>query len=136
MSATPDRIVAAGWATVDLDRAAVELAHLLAPGARFEPSPSSILLGATCLVGRTDGAPAPAPVVVLLEPITEGRLAAALARHGEGWRATWTAPADDGPPTADRAPIRPGPLGPERLDIDTPREGPFRLSVVAATIEP
>ena len=65
------RLVALGWATVDLDRTAGEF------GLRVEPGPSDRLLGARC--GMVVG-----PGVVLLEPATEGRLAASLARWGEG----------------------------------------------------
>ena len=39
-------------------------------------------------------APRYGPAIVLLEPSTEGRLAATLARHGEGWCATWLAAVD------------------------------------------
>ena len=42
------RVLAVGWATVELDRAAEELAHLLAPGAGFAAAASSVLLGARC----------------------------------------------------------------------------------------
>ena len=80
----PDREVP-GWATVDLDRSLAALAPR--DGDRWRPSTgcpaagtSDALLGAFArpFTGR-DGAE-----IVLLEPSTEGRLAAALARHGEG----------------------------------------------------
>ena len=78
------------------------------------------------------------PLVVLLEPSTEGRLAETLARHDEGWCATWwpaeagsDATGDPAPPTSVR---RPGPLGPERLVLGGRRSGPHRLLVEAATI--
>ena len=62
-----------GWATVDLDRA-VEESGLTDWAPMEEPT-----LGARGLrinLGLVD--------LVLLEPSTEGRLAAWLARHGEG----------------------------------------------------
>lgn len=123
--------VAAGWATVELDRAAVELGRLLAPGATFEAAPDCLLLGARCRIGRAAGRDAPAPLIVLLEPITEGRLAATLARHGESWCATWET---DDPGRAPTSTERSGPLGPERLVLGGPLGGPHRLLVSAATI--
>ena len=134
MSEPEEAVLAAGWATVDLDRAAAELATLLAPGAAFEPAAPSEALGATCRIACSGGPPAPAPVLVLLEPATEGRLAAALARHGEGWCATWEAVPTGG--QAEGGPLRTGPLGPERIAPTSPRQGPFRMVVGAATIEP
>lgn len=69
--------LAVGWGTVDLERAA------LGQGSDrpTAPLPDDELLGARCLsVGPTaDDLP-----IVLLEPNTEARLAASLARHGEG----------------------------------------------------
>jgi hypothetical protein len=68
------RLLAIGWATVDLERTLSSLAGRDAGPETSEPS-----LGAR---GRVIGA---GPIrLVLLEPSTEGRLAAALARHGEG----------------------------------------------------
>ena len=127
------RVVGRGWATVELERAARELADSLAPDAAFEAAPRSVILGARCLRGRArhhgeddDGA----DWIVLLEPDTEGRLAAFLARSGEGWAATWTTPTS--PEVTGGAP---GPLGDERLD-DTPgAAGPYRLLLSAATID-
>jgi hypothetical protein len=77
------RFIALGWATVDLERAAATW-----PGVRWRTAPRDSLVGARALVGRT-GTPAGAATAdaitfVLLEPDTEGRLAASLARHGEG----------------------------------------------------
>jgi hypothetical protein len=136
------RIVGRGWATVELDRAAAERRGDLAPGAAFEPADRSAALGATCLRGRVAGGDG---WIVLLEPDTEGPISGFLARHGEGWAATWVA-AD---PTADQTTDRPthqptdqppdlgpGPIGPETLEPGTPRFGPFRLRADAATIEP
>lgn len=65
------RLLALGLATVDLERAADALGGLV------ERLPDDRLLGAR--------AARPAePGILLLEPATEGRLAAALARRGEG----------------------------------------------------
>src|SRR5476651_1012400 len=66
-------IAAVGWATVDADRAQDQF------GQRFEPAARDTLLGASAR--RSQGG---RPETVLLEPDTEGRLAGALARHGEG----------------------------------------------------
>ncbi len=72
-----------GWATVELDRAEGELAEWLAGPA---PDPADDiaepLLGARARVRDSDGLPG--DEIVLLEPATEGRLAASLARDGEG----------------------------------------------------
>jgi hypothetical protein len=129
--------LAVGWATVDLDRAALELAPLLVPGTTFEAAPDCEPLGAHCRIGRV-AAPAAdgASLVILLEPSTEGRLAVTLARHDEGWCATWWPP--DGAPVGEGAlqtsARRPGPLGPERLVLGGPLSGPHRLLVEAVTI--
>jgi len=128
-----NRVIGRGWATVDLDRAAAELAELLQPGASFAEAPRSALLGARCRRGaaRRDSEMA-ADWIVLLEPDTEGRLAAFLARSGEGWAATW-----NGQPAgwANRQGT-PGPLGEERLSGRIGVAGPFPLLLSAATIDP
>ncbi len=69
---SPPRLLGIGWATVDLDRAASLIEPRPAPAAEDE------LLGArTALAAGT-------PWIVLLEPNTEGRIAASLVRGGEG----------------------------------------------------
>jgi hypothetical protein len=88
------RFVAVGWATVDLDRTAAAW-----PATGWLGAPRDALVGARVLLsgpGWADHDVAGAEVagvgmlaharvrVALLEPDTEGRLAAALARHGEG----------------------------------------------------
>lgn len=84
-----DRIVGAdarrvfGWATVDIDRAERDLVR---PLGRFSAStardlPDDTLLGARCRL-LTSGLGE--PEILLLEPATEGRIAASLARFGEG----------------------------------------------------
>ncbi|MBA2299580.1 MAG: hypothetical protein H0W22_02285 [Chloroflexi bacterium] len=127
--------LAVGWATVELERAARELSHLLVPGSAFTDAPSSAILGARCRVG-----PAGEHTglrIVLLEPETEGRLAATLARRGEGWSAMWEASGvvsePPGPVTAPPRPAvsarRPGPLGRERLVPGAGPAAPHRLLV-------
>jgi hypothetical protein len=130
--------LAIGWATVELDRAAQELAVRLPPGAAFVVAMPSIVLGARCLVAS---ASRPGdPRLVLLEPSTEGRLAAALARHGEGWLVTWSPSPAGATATSGRGDVdiawRPGPLGDEALQPDPPVWGPYRLWLSPATIEP
>lgn len=134
MIALPDEAqgaLAVGWATVELDRAASELAHLLAPGSVFSDAPRSAHLGARCWVGPAAGY---AARIVLLEPDTEGRVAATLARSGEGWAATWTLPESSG--TSTVSPARPGPLGDERLLLGGLLAGPYRLIVEAVPSPP
>lgn len=134
------RPLAIGWATVDLDRAERELAARLAPGAAFEPAPPCDHLGARCRVGRAADGVDGVTYLVLLEPSTEGRLAATLARHGEGWCVTWVAgPAatSSDPPSGGRhARWRSGPFGPEQLVPGGPVDGPHHLVVAPATIAP
>lgn len=124
--------VARGWATVELERAAAALSGSLAAGTGFEAAEGSMALGARCLRGTAaDGSGA----IVLLEPDTEGRIAGFLARHGEGWAATWLDAADtdgDGRLVATDG-ATPGPFGLERLEPGSPW-GPFRLRVAPATI--
>lgn len=126
-------ILAVGWATVELDRAAAELGHALVPGSVFADAAPCELLGARCRLGRLAPGAAAADLVVLLEPSAEGRLAATLARHGEGWWVTWEdaagTPLDQGQ-SAERR----GPLGPERLVLGGSPSGPHRLLVTTATI--
>jgi hypothetical protein len=69
--------LAVGWATVDLDRAFAEFGG---PAGAVDVADDQ-LLGAR---GRLLADRPPEPPIVLLEPSTEGRLAASLARHGEG----------------------------------------------------
>jgi hypothetical protein len=128
-------------ATVDLERAAGALA-----GLRFAPAAPDEALGARSMVAPlADGTR-----LVLLEPAREGRLAAFLARHGEGIAALYVAAGADGvdeagdlPATAPEAGDLPaaapeagpgavlgGPLGPARLRLPAPRWGPFVLEVM------
>ena len=134
MSAPPpafDRAVGIGWATVELDRAAIELAAI-ADGP-FLVAPASELLGASCRVApAADGS---GRAIVLLEASTEGRLAATLARHGEGWVAGWFG-SESTPEAAAWSVAAPGPLGAERLAIGGPVAGPHVLRLDGDTIGP
>jgi hypothetical protein len=127
------RIVAVGWATVDLERAAAELEGRWPAFAPIDAVPPSGLLGARARLGRVDAASADADriALVLLEPTTEGRLAASLARHGEGPAAVWlvgpTPAEDDGGPRTSM--VADGPLGRERLVLGGPVAGPHVLLV-------
>lgn len=120
-------IVALGWATVDLDAVRARIEDDAGFGA-FEAAARDEHLGARTIIHR----PGPAsgePMEVLLEPDTEGRIAASLARHGEGFAAIWFGPR----PGSDRerpegfGPLADGPLGPERLLRGGP---PWGLSVL------
>jgi hypothetical protein len=124
--------VAVGWATVDLDRAARELAGLLVPGTDFSTAASSAILGARCRSGPA--AAVPGLWIALLEPETEGPLAGTLARFGEGWTATWVVAAASAP--RDRSTARPGPFGTERLLSGGPLGAPYRLVVEAVPSPP
>ncbi len=76
------RLVGIGWATVDIERAQAELGAAISDDGSWVEAPRDALLGARSAVSRP-GVPG-GPVAVVLEPDTEGRLAAFLARHGEG----------------------------------------------------
>jgi hypothetical protein len=140
---TAGRPIAVGWATVELDRAAIELGTELGiPAERFLDAPETATLGARCRMAH--GALPDGTSLVLLEPATEGRLAHRLARSGEGPAAVWLAVADLNSAVAAlrRAGIetsveRVGPFGAERLALDGPIHGPYRLLVeLAGTIRP
>ncbi len=126
--------LALGWATVDLERAAAAFIELFGPA---DDAPEAMaddeLLGATCLrlaTGRAD-----LPTIILLEPNTEGRLAASLARNGEGPTAAWIL-GDDRALARSRPAA--GPFGSEVLLLDGLPTGPHRLLVLpeAGTITP
>jgi hypothetical protein len=123
------RAVAVGWATVELERAAPAFAAAIPGGVVFEAAADEPLLGARCWVAAgTD------PAIALLEPSTEARVAAFLARHGEGPAAVWLA-ADDGMPAPAGTRVAEGPFGPEHLESGGP-DGPYVLVLVgrASTI--
>jgi hypothetical protein len=80
------RVVGVGWATVDSDRAIGELnASLPVPGpgpGEWVAQERDALLGAS--VRRREPSPDAGVALLVLEPDTEGRLAAFLARFSEG----------------------------------------------------
>jgi hypothetical protein len=80
-------LVAIGWATVEIERAERELEVAIGDGGSWAEAPRDALLGARAAVYRSIATGR--PLVVALEPDTEGRLAASLARHGEGVAATY-----------------------------------------------
>jgi hypothetical protein len=129
------RVIAVGWATVELDRAVEQVGTALRlPAERFVEADASIILGARCLVA-TGCLPA-GVAIVLVEPNTEGRLAASLARHDEGPIAGWLAVEPSDGPTRTRREDetrlslpQPGPFGPERLILDGAIHGPHRLLI-------
>jgi hypothetical protein len=94
MEAEPDRsvidpatgwpVVARIWRTVDVERTVAEIGLVADP---LEPDE---LLGASGVLVR----PGDGPPVAILEPSTEGRLAALLARSGEGDAGVYVAPPD------------------------------------------
>ena len=124
-----------GWATVELERAAADLTSAFAragmPEPEWTPAARDELLGATTWVSRTwwpTWSSDDPPAIVLLEPDTEGRLAATLARHGEGVGAIYVALRPGEPPSRiDAARLgRPsaGPIGSGRLVLARPTWGP------------
>jgi hypothetical protein len=117
------------WAAVELDRAAGELAGL----ATFHAAPRDSTLGAASRRARVPERTLPA--ILLLEPDTEGLLAATLARFGEGVAAIYLGSLDraDVDDTPRLGPPRPGPLGPARLVIGRPRWGPHALVLAGVT---
>ncbi|MBI3746330.1 MAG: hypothetical protein HY264_07380 [Chloroflexi bacterium] len=126
LAAGPHQIVS-GWATVELDRAEEEVAGLLGldEPVRASAVDDDRVLGARCRLlqaGTTS--------VLLMEPSTEGRLAAALARRGEGFTVRYLLVDGGAPERARRAGFMltsagRGPFGGERLVVDGPRSGPF-----------
>lgn len=96
-------LLAVGWATVELDRAETEVAALVQAGTGRVPArttlPDDPQLGARA---RAVWLAEDGPAIVLLEPSTEGRLAAALARFGEGPAVVYVG----------------APAGPSRFDVD------------------
>ena len=126
------RVIATGVATLDLDQAE-EWARATIAHRAITSAPDDVLLGARCrIVAVEDG-----PSLVLLEPNTEGRLAASLARFGQEPVVSYmgsVVPADDVVSAAATAGIRlsppaPGPLGMSRLVLGGPAWGPHLILV-------
>jgi hypothetical protein len=118
------RVLAVGFASVDADRMAGQVA-----GASFVPAAPDEALGARARIDTRAR-----PHVILLEPSTEGRLAAALARNGEGPVALYLAVEGVMPPllTSRLRPARRWPGG-DAARLLTPANpwGPFVFLVVA-----
>ncbi|HET7027533.1 MAG TPA: GNAT family N-acetyltransferase [Candidatus Limnocylindrales bacterium] len=124
----PGRVVI-GWATVDVDRAAA------AEGSEGKRSvlalPDDPHLGARVFRPAHDVHDGR----VLLEPSTEGRLAASLARFGEGPAVAYVATRLD--QQALRAAgvrlstVGPGPFGPQALVLAGDRFGPHLVAVLS-----
>jgi hypothetical protein len=98
--AEPLELVGLGWCTVDLERTESELDPWLGPRPVGQPPGTELdrdgLLGDEHLGARArlrEGAGLPGAWMVLLEPSTEGRTAASLARDGEGPCALYLRPA-------------------------------------------
>ena len=134
------RLVGVAWATVELDRADAELDPWLDPagvsGDGLEPH-----LGARTRTRPSPGLPG--RFLVLAEPTTEGRVAASLARDGEGPCALYLEPAeglDDWLAAAARrgvavSAIRSGPFGPSTL-LDGVPSGPHLVVVARGPASP
>jgi hypothetical protein len=73
-AADDPRVIAVIWATVDRDRTLADV------GLAGDPLADDPHLGANVVLVR----PAGGDPIAIVEPITEGRLAATLARNGEG----------------------------------------------------
>jgi hypothetical protein len=80
-------LAAIGWATVEIERGERELEAAIGDGGSWAEAPRDALLGARAAVYRSIASGH--PLVIVLEPDTEGRLAASLARHGEGVAAAY-----------------------------------------------
>ena len=132
-------VAAVGWATVDIDRATADLAvEAAVDGSLVRPAPDDEALGA--IARRIDLIDGP---LLILEPRTEGRLAAALARRGEGPVAVYLAApgprasTDCTSPMAARLAATRDPLGGQsRLVRPADPWGPFVLYHQAMTAGP
>jgi hypothetical protein len=120
-------VLAAIWVTVDVERVLAEI------GQAGRQLPDDPLLGASVtLVAAPDGEP-----IVLLEPRTEGRIAATLARGGEGPAGRYAAAPGGLAGARLRAvaeglslsPEYDGPFGRSSLVMDGPPAGPHLVLV-------
>ena len=94
-------IAGVGWATVEHERAERELDELLGSAGEWIPGERDPALGARAWWRK--GAPGRAqPFLAVLEPETEGRLAASLARFGEGVAVVYLGSGRPGPGTLVR----------------------------------
>jgi hypothetical protein len=120
------------WATVDLERTLVELGIEGVAAAATGDARADPLLGARVLI-------VPAgpdwPRRAIAEPTTEGRLAATLARHGEGPAGWYLVVGDDLDRARSRATaagipvsrIEVGPFGSSMLVLIGPVSGPHLI---------
>lgn len=145
----PDAVVllGLGWATVDLDRAEAELEMWLGPppaglgtgdgdaGAAGDGAGAVAAAGAVgapvdehlgARARLREGAGLPGAWTVLLEPSTEGRTAASLARDGEGPCALYLRPAAGLDAWVEAARAR-------GVTVSALREGPFGDEVLLAS---
>ena len=140
-------LAALGWATVDADRATAAIRS--DADFSFTTLPDDEHLGA-----RVRGSLDQRPATLVLEPATEGRLAASLVRGGEGPAALYLLAGAGGLErlaaagwaarevavgagvAAGAAAIRPGPLGPALLLPGGAAWGPHLLVVAAAPTAP
>jgi hypothetical protein len=123
------------WATVDLDRTLASLGIEPGAGATMPDA----LLGARVVVlpPRPDR-----PSLAVAEPITEGRLAATLARHGEGAAGRYLAVTDGLGMARDRAAtsgvavsrVEAGPFGSSMLLLIGPVSGPHLVLCEPAAV--
>ena len=128
------RLLAEIVATVELERALAAAGFDVRLAAR---AVDDVLLGARVVLVTRDSA-----TIAIAEPATEGRLAASLARSGEGVVGRYLAAAVDldtirrlaaGAGVAlSRREV--GPFGPEVLVATTPAAGPHLLLVDARTV--
>jgi hypothetical protein len=128
----PLRVIGRGVATVDLDQAEERVRATIAHRA-ITGAPDDVLLGARCRIVIVEGGPS----LVLLEPNTEGRLAASLARYGQEPVASYMSSVVPGEDVVGPAAIAgialsrptPGPLGISRLVLGGPAWGPHVILV-------
>ena len=106
------------WATVDLERSLVGL------GIEVDAAATQVMAD-TFLGARVVVVPSgpDASLLAIAEPTTEGRLAAALARHGEGPAGRYVAVSDD----LGQARMRAGALG---IPVSRVEDGPFGPSML------
>jgi hypothetical protein len=131
------RVIATGLATLDLDEAEQRARATVALRA-VTGAADDLLLGARCRIVLVEEGPS----LVLLEPITEGRLAASLARYGQepvvSYMTTLVAGEDVVRPAGVAAirlsPPTPGPLGVSRLVLGGPAWGPHVVLVESAAV--
>jgi hypothetical protein len=131
------RVIGTGLATLDLDQAEERARAIIAHRAITDAADDA-LLGARCRIVSVDEGPS----LLLLEPITEGRLAASLARYGQEPVASYMAtlvPGEDVLAAAAMAgislsPSTPGPLGMSRLVLGGPAWGPHVILVESAAV--